>query len=194
MLALLRRIMKYRRCDAFLVISSMCDFHLISSDRVTPSKQVLLTSNIITPSRRCCWIGLPSMVSSAMSGFDLLKHIRSSFVLSLFSAIFLLVLHCPTSSAATWSELSIPEDGKASHIVQSSTYFIRSHTLCRSLIWCRKPIGPNIVPCGTPALTVVYSDFTLPIFTFCLRWHRKDVSHLMTTLRNTSDAHFVIKM
>ena len=70
--ALLRRMMKYRRCDAFVVISSMCDCHFRSSDRVTHSRRVLLT----------CWIGLPSMVSSAMSGVDLLKHIRSYFVLS----------------------------------------------------------------------------------------------------------------
>ena len=70
--ALLRRTMKYRRCDAFVVISSMCDCHFRSSDRVTPSRRVLLT----------CWIGLPSMVSSLMSGVDFLKHIRSSFVLS----------------------------------------------------------------------------------------------------------------
>ena len=83
--ALLRRMMKYRRCDAFVVISSMCDFHLRSSDRVTPNKQVQLTSDRVTPSRRVLltyWIGLPSMVSSAMSGFDFLKHIRSFFVLS----------------------------------------------------------------------------------------------------------------
>ena len=69
--ARLRRTMKYRRCDAFVVISSMCDCHFRSSDRVTPSGRVLLT----------CWIGLPSMVSSAMSGFDFF-HIRSTFVLS----------------------------------------------------------------------------------------------------------------
>ena len=56
--------MKYRRCDAFVVISSMCDCHFRSSDRVTPSRRVLLT----------CWIGLPSMVSSAMSGVDYLKQ------------------------------------------------------------------------------------------------------------------------
>ena len=110
---LLRRIMKYRRCDAFVVISSMCDCHFTSSDRVTPSRRVPLT-----------WIGLPSMVSSAMSGVDFLKHIRSSFTLSLFSAILLLAVHCPTSSAATWSELPIPYDKKVSDIVQS-------------LIWCR---------------------------------------------------------
>ena len=52
--AVLRKIMKYRRCDGFVVISSICDCHFRSSDRVTPSRQVLLT----------CWIGLPLMVSS----------------------------------------------------------------------------------------------------------------------------------
>ena len=104
-----------------------------------------------------------------MSGVDFLKHIRSYFVLSWFSAVLLLAVHCPTSPAATWSELSIQEDEIASHIMQSSTYFICSHTIWSSLIWCRKPVGPNSVPCGTPALTVVYSDFTLPIFTRCLR-------------------------
>ena len=53
--ALLRRIIKYRRCNAFVVISSICDCHFRCSDRVTPSRRVLLT----------CWIGLSSMVSSA---------------------------------------------------------------------------------------------------------------------------------
>ena len=122
MSAFLRRMMEYRRCDDFIVISSMCDCHFRSSDTVTPSRRVLLT----------CWIGLPSMVSSAMSGVDFFKHIRSSFVLSWFSAIVLLAVHCPTSSAATWSELSIPEDEVASHIVQSSTDFICSHTAYKS--------------------------------------------------------------
>ena len=69
--ALLKRTMKYRCCDAF-VISSMCDCHFRCSDRVTPSRQVLLT----------CWIGLPSLVSSAIFGVDFFKHIPSSFVLS----------------------------------------------------------------------------------------------------------------
>ena len=87
--------------------------------------------------------------------------------------------------------MSIPEDEKASHSVQPSTHFICSHTVFRSLIWCRKPTGPNIVPCGIPALKVVYSDFTLPIFTRYLNRHRKDVSHLMTTFGGPSDAHFV---
>ena len=70
--ALLSRIMRYRRCDAFVVISLMCDCHFRSSVRITSSRRVLLT----------CWIGLPSMVSSAMYGVDFLKYIRSSFVLS----------------------------------------------------------------------------------------------------------------
>ena len=70
--ALLRRTMRNRRCDSFVVISSMCDCHFRSSDRVTSSRRVLLT----------CWIGLPSMVSNAVSGVDFLKYIRSSFVLS----------------------------------------------------------------------------------------------------------------
>ena len=66
--ALLRRMMKYRCCDAFVVISSMCDCHFRSSDRVTSSRRVLLT----------CWIGLPSMVSSAMSGVELISAVLSS--------------------------------------------------------------------------------------------------------------------
>ena len=47
-------------------------------------------------------------------------------------------------------------------------------------------MGPTIVPCGTPALMVV--NFTLPIFTRCLRWHMKDVSHLVITFGYPSDA------
>ena len=70
--AILRRMMNYRRCDVFVVTSSMGDCHFRSSDRVTPSRRVLLT----------CWIGLPSMVSSTMSAVDFLTHFRSSFVLS----------------------------------------------------------------------------------------------------------------
>ena len=69
---LLRRMMKYRRCVVIYSDFVLCDCHFISSDRVTPNRRVPLT----------CRIGLPSMVSSAMSGVDFLKHIRRSFVLS----------------------------------------------------------------------------------------------------------------
>ena len=59
-------------------------------------------------------------------------------------------------------------------MVQSSTYFTCPQDVCKSFMGFIKPIGPNIVPCGTPALILVKSDFTLQIFTRCLRWHRKD--------------------
>ncbi|KAK2176320.1 hypothetical protein NP493_670g00006 [Ridgeia piscesae] len=52
-------------------------------------------------------------------------------------------------------------------------------------------MGPKIVHCGTPALMVVNLDFTLPIFTRCLRWHKKDVRHLVIKFGNPSDAHLV---
>ena len=55
-------------------------------------------------------------------------------------------------------------------------------------------MGPKIVPCGTPALMIVSLDFTPPIFTRCLRWHRKDVSHLVIKVGNPSDAHLVSKI
>ena len=55
-------------------------------------------------------------------------------------------------------------------------------------------MGPKSVPCGTHALMVVNLYFTLPIFTRCLRWHKKDVSHLVIKLGNPSDAHFVSKI
>ena len=55
-------------------------------------------------------------------------------------------------------------------------------------------MGCLIVPCGTPALIVVNLGFTLPIFTRCLRWHKKDVSHLVIKFGNPSDAHLVSKI
>ena len=55
-------------------------------------------------------------------------------------------------------------------------------------------MGPKIVLCGTLALMVVNLDFTLPIFTRCLRWHKKDVSHLVIKFGNPSDAHLVSKL
>ena len=55
-------------------------------------------------------------------------------------------------------------------------------------------MGPKIVPCGTPALMVVKLDLTMPIFTRCLRWRKKDVSHLVIKFGNPSDAHLVSKI
>ena len=52
----------------------------------------------------------------------------------------------------------------------------------------------NIVPCGTPALVLVKSDFTLPIFTCCLCWHKKDVNHLMRIFGSPSDVHCICKV
>ena len=66
-----------------------------------------------------------------MSGVDFLKHICSYFCFVIVQCHLLFAVHCLTSSAATWSELSLPEDEKASHIVQSSIYFICLHTVCR---------------------------------------------------------------
>ena len=43
-------------------------------------------------------------------------------------------------------------------MVQSSTFFTCPQDVCKSFMWCIKPIGPNVVPCGTPALIVVTSD------------------------------------
>ena len=79
-------------------------------------------------------------------------------------------------------------------MMQSSTYFTSPQDVCKSFMWCLKPIGPNIVPCGTPALIVVKSDFTLPSFTRCLRWHRKDVSHLMMTFGSPTEVHLVSRV
>ena len=79
-------------------------------------------------------------------------------------------------------------------MVQSSTYSTCPQYGCKSFMWCIKPIGPNIVPCGTPALILMKSDFTLPIFTRCLRWHRKDVSHLMMKFGSPSGVHLVSRV
>ena len=64
--------MKYSRCDALAVISSMWDCHFKSAVSVTPSSRVDFT----------CSMGLSLMVSGGMSNCDLLKQMRSSFILS----------------------------------------------------------------------------------------------------------------
>ena len=62
------------------------------------------------------------IVIGGMSGVSFLKQMRISFVLSYFSAILLVVVHCATLSAAVWSELFTHEGAHDSQIVQSSTY------------------------------------------------------------------------
>ena len=52
-----------------------------------------------------------------------------------------------------------------------------------------KTNGPNIGPCGTPALMIVNFEYILPTFTRCLRWHRNDVSYLVITFGRPSDAY-----
>ena len=62
--------MKYSRCYALAVISSMLVCHFISAVSVTPSSRVEFT----------CSMGL--VFSGGMSNDDLLKQMRGSFVLS----------------------------------------------------------------------------------------------------------------
>ena len=64
--------MKYSLCGALAVISSMWDCHFKSAVSVTPGSRVDFT----------CSMGLSLMVSGGMSNGDLLKQMRSSFVLS----------------------------------------------------------------------------------------------------------------
>ena len=64
-------IIKYSRFDALAVISSMWCCHFKSAVSVTPSSRVDFT----------CSMGLSLMVSGGMSNGDLLKQMRSSFVL-----------------------------------------------------------------------------------------------------------------
>ena len=51
-------------------------------------------------------------------------------------------------------------------------------------------MGPKIVPCGTPGLMVVNLDLTLPIFTRCLRWYKKDVGHSFIKFRQAKRRTF----
>ena len=60
--ALLRRIMKYRRCDAFVVIPCMYNCHFRSSERVTPSRRVLLTSIVVVQRHFVTRCPLPDFV------------------------------------------------------------------------------------------------------------------------------------
>ena len=64
--------MKYSRCDALAVISSMWDCHFKSAVSVTPSSPVDFT----------CSMGLSLMVCGGMSGGVFWKQMRSSVVLS----------------------------------------------------------------------------------------------------------------
>ena len=104
--------MKHSRCEALVVISSIWSCHVRSCEMVTPSSRVLRTFSI--------WMLL--IVIGGICGVSFLKQMRISFILSLFSAILLVVVHCTTSSAAVWSEISTNEGAYDSQIVQSSTY------------------------------------------------------------------------
>ena len=64
--------MNYSHCDALAVMSSMWEFHFKSAVSVTPSCRVDFT----------CSMGLSLIVSGGMFNGDLLKQMRSSFVLS----------------------------------------------------------------------------------------------------------------
>ena len=55
-------------------------------------------------------------------------------------------------------------------------------------------MGPNIVPCGTPALMLVNFDVILPTFTRCLRWHRNDASHLVIQFSRPCGPHIVSRI
>ena len=47
----------------------------------------------------------------------------------------------------------------------------------RSLIIIKNKIGPNFVPCGTPAVTANQSEEAPPSLTHCLRLDRKLIIH-----------------
>ena len=71
----------------------------------------------------------------------------------------------------------------------------RDHRLFANRLYdAKKPIGPKIVPCGTPALTVVNLDITQPILTRCIHWHKQYVSQLVIKCSNPSDANLVSKI
>jgi len=117
----LSRMMKYSRCEFFLVISPIWSCHIRSCEMVTPSSRVLWTCSI--------WMSL--IVIGGMSGVFLLKQMRP--------------LCYSVSRCLEWTVNTRRYDSK---IVQSSTYLMWSQVVRKSFIWCTKPIGPKIVPCG----------------------------------------------
>ena len=55
----------------------------------------------------------------------------------------------------------------------SSTYLYKSSSLAKSFTMIRKNRGPSLVPCGTPALTVLQFDLQFCNLTRCCPSERK---------------------
>ena len=74
--------------------------------------------------------------------------------------------HLFTSFSASWV-VELSSAGVISRRQSSSTYFQFEKGDCswRSSIITRKKIGPNLVPCGTPAVTLSHRDTSRRSFT-----------------------------
>ena len=139
---------KYSLWEALLWLSSICASQVKSLLKVTPSSLTVLTRST----------DLPLMVIGGISGFELAKETRGSFVLSQFTDIRLSFDHWTASVAARWRRLSVASAEHTSHSVLSSTYLKVGRHVCMALMWMTNPTGPNRVPWRTPTLMVHQSE------------------------------------
>ena len=66
---------------------------------------------------------------------------------------------------------SLPMDTKLKHL-------ICFYPLCKSFINLSNKIGPGILPCGIPLISLELSDQDVPNFTLCCLLHKKQATHL----------------
>ena len=140
------------------------------------------------------WI--PLICKGTMFGLCLRKQITISLHFLTFKHMSFCSAHCCISSRSdcivNWSHID-----RDSERVRSSTYF--QWLLCAdfstgSLIITRNKIGPSLVPCGTPPLTLPYADWNPPILTSWRQLERKSQIHGIIHLLTPSNISFPIRM
>ena len=111
-----------------------------------------------------------------------------------FNFILLVLVQLPITSNSFCS-IDTSLVGTISDIVTSSTYFQlleRGDTIFKSLIIMTKRIGPNLVPCGTPALVESHRDTHCPSLTHWRRFERKLQIQGIIERRTPKSINFVI--
>ena len=130
-------------------------------------------------------IDFPLMIKAGGRSSSLVKQTTISLYLPGFNFMSLAKAHELMLSNSNWST-ELPFTGTTSEIVMSSTYFqldVVGEDELRSFIINRKIIGPNLVPCGTPAVIGSHWEMVEPILTACRRQVRKLQIHGMMDLR-----------
>ena len=153
--------------DALVTISLMCTSHFRLFWIVKPNTlwDSILSRLIFSTTKVGAW----RLLSVSSKGDDLSLHFLA------FNFILLVLVQSPIAFNS-FCRIDTSLDGTISYIVTSSTYFQlleRRDTIFKSSIIMRKRIGPNSIPCGTPALVGSHRDTHCPNLTHWRRFERK---------------------